>query len=152
MFTPDGARVSYVQDNDLYVADIASGEVQRLTSDGGETVFNGALDWVYNEELATRAAQPAYAWSPDGNWLIYLRLDESAVNNDPVTDYRPVPATVSYTRYPTVGTANPTASLARADPGGAGAAAGDPAARGRRVRAALLHLDAQTPTTRSTSR
>ena len=34
-------------------------QVQRLTTDGGETVFNGALDWVYNEELATRAAQPA---------------------------------------------------------------------------------------------
>ncbi len=110
-FTPDGARVSYVQGNDLYLLDIDSGEVQRLTSDGGETIFNGTLDWVYTEELATRAAQPAYAWSPDGVWLIYLRLDESAVNQDPVTDYRPVPATVSYTRYPTVGTPNPTATL-----------------------------------------
>ena len=85
--------------------------VQRLTSDGSDAIFNGALDWVYNEELATRAAQPAYAWSPDGNWLIYLRLDDTAVHNDPVTDYRPVPATVSYTRYPTVGTANPVATL-----------------------------------------
>lgn len=65
VFTPDGARVSYVQDNDLYVLDIDSGDVQRLTNDGGETVFNGNLDWVYTEELATRAAQPAYAWSPD---------------------------------------------------------------------------------------
>ena len=111
MFTPDGTRVSYVQDNDLYVVSIADSQVQRLTTDGGETVFNGGLDWVYNEELATRAAQPAYAWSPDGVWLIYLRLDESAVHNDPVTDYRPVPPTVSYTRYPTVGTANPTATL-----------------------------------------
>ena len=117
MFTPDGKRVSYVQDNDLYVAGIDDGEVQRLTTDGGETVFNGALDWVYNEELATRAAQPAYAWSPDGNWLIYLRLDESAVHSDPVTDYRPVPATVSYTRYPTAGTANPVASLHALTPG-----------------------------------
>ena len=110
-FTPDGTRISYVQDNDLYVLSLADSQVQRLTTDGGETVFNGALDWVYNEELATRAAQPAYAWSPDGVWLIYLRLDESAVHNDPVTDYRPVPATVSYTRYPTVGTPNPTATL-----------------------------------------
>ena len=111
MFTPDGKAISYVQDNDLYVLTLADGKVQRLTTDGGETVFNGGLDWVYTEELATRAAQPAYAWSPDGVWLIYLRLDESAVPNDPITDYRPVPATVSYTRYPTVGTANPTATL-----------------------------------------
>ena len=111
MFTPDGEGISYVQDNDLYVLALADGKVKRLTTDGGETVFNGGLDWVYTEELATRAAQPAYAWSPDGVWLIYLRLDESAVHNDPVTDYRPVPATVSYTRYPTVGTPNPIATL-----------------------------------------
>jgi dipeptidyl-peptidase-4 len=115
-FSPDGTRVSFVQDNDLYAVRIADGQVERLTTDGGETVFNGALDWVYNEELATRAAQPAYAWSPDGIWLIYQRLDESAVQSDPVTDYRPVPATVSYTRYPTAGTANPVATLrARAE-------------------------------------
>lgn len=117
LFTPDGQRISYVKGNDLYLATIDDGQVQRLTSDGGETVFNGALDWVYNEELATRAAQPAYAWSPDSNWLIYLRLDESAVANDPVTDYRPVPATVSYTRYPTAGTANPVATLHALTPG-----------------------------------
>ena len=117
MFTPDGTRVSYVQDNDLNTVNLLDGDVQTLTSDGGETVFNGALDWVYNEELATRAAQPGYAWSPDGNWLIYLRLDETAVPNDPVTDYRPVPAAVSYTRYPTVGAPNPVASLHALTPG-----------------------------------
>ena len=117
MFTPDGTRVSYVQDNDLNTVNLLDGQVQTLTSDGGETVFNGALDWVYNEELATRAAQPGYAWSPDGNWLIYLRLDETAVPNDPVTDYRPVPAAVSYTRYPTVGAPNPVASLHALTPG-----------------------------------
>jgi dipeptidyl-peptidase-4 len=111
MFLPDGAHVSYVQDNDIYVTAIDDGATQRLTSDGGETVFNGILDWVYNEELATRAAQPAYAWSPDGAWLLYLRLDESAVQQHPVTDYRPVPPVVSYTRYPTAGTANPSPSL-----------------------------------------
>ena len=117
MFTPDGAQVTYVQDNDLYLLGIDDGQVQRLTSDGGATVFNGALDWVYTEELATRAAQPAYSWSADGNWLIYLRLDETAVHSDPITDYRPVPAAVSYTRYPTVGTENPTATLHALTPG-----------------------------------
>ncbi len=117
LFTPDGARVSYVQDNDLYQVRIDDGQLQRLTTGGGETVFNGTLDWVYNEELATRAAQPAYAWSPDALWLLYLSLDESAVHKDPVTDYRPVPATVSYTRYPTAGTANPVATLHALTPG-----------------------------------
>ena len=65
-FSPDGWRVAYAQNNDLYMVEVAGGAVTRLTFDGSETVFNGTLDWVYNEELATRSAQPAYAWSPDG--------------------------------------------------------------------------------------
>ncbi len=109
-FSPDGAQVAYVENNDLYMVRVKTGKLRRLTTDGNASIFNGALDWVYNEELATRAAQPAFAWSPDGKWLIYLRLDDSAVQNDPITDYRTVPPTVSYTRYPTAGTANPVAS------------------------------------------
>ncbi len=110
-FSPDGAQVAYVENNDLYTVRVKNGQLRRLTIDGSQSIFNGALDWVYNEELATRAAQPAFAWSPDGRWLIYLRLDDSAVQNDPVTDYRTVPPTVSYIRYPTAGTANPVGSL-----------------------------------------
>ena len=111
MFTPAGTHVSYTRGNDLYMTRLRDGQVRRLTSDGSQAVFNGCLDWVYNEELATRAAQPGYAWSPDGTWLMYMRLDDSRVHNDPVTDYRPVPPTVAYTRYPTAGTPNPMVSL-----------------------------------------
>jgi dipeptidyl-peptidase-4 len=111
MFTPSGTHVSYVQDNDLYSVGVADGQVRRITSGGSDAVFNGCLDWVYNEELATRAAQPGYAWSPDGQWLMYMRLDDSQVHNDPITDYAAVPPTVSYTRYPTAGTSNPAVSM-----------------------------------------
>jgi dipeptidyl-peptidase-4 len=110
-FAPSGDMVSYVQDNDLYTIRIADNQIQRLTTDGSDTVFNGTLDWVYTEEFATRVAQPAYAWSPDGRWLLYLRLDDEGVQQHPVTDFRPVPPTVSYTRYPTAGSPNPAASL-----------------------------------------
>lgn len=111
MFSPSGKQISYVMNNDLYSVDIASGETRRLTTDGSDAVYNGTLDWVYTEELATRNAQPAYAWSPDGSRLIYLRLDDTAVQQHPVTDYDPVPPTTSYTRYPCAGTANPKATL-----------------------------------------
>jgi dipeptidase D len=110
-FSPDGSQISYVQDNDIYTIAIADNKITRLTTDGSATIFNGALDWVYNEELATRSAQPAYAWSPDGEWLIYLRLDEAGVQDHSVTDYRTVPPTLSYTRYPVAGSPNPIASL-----------------------------------------
>ena len=111
IFTPAGTHVSYVQNNDLYTVGISDSQAQRITSDGSDAVFNGCLDWVYNEELATRAAQPGYAWSPDGKWLMYMRLDDSQVHNDPVTDYDNVPPTVSYTRYPTAGSPNPAVSM-----------------------------------------
>jgi dipeptidyl-peptidase-4 len=111
LFLPDGRDVSYVADQDLYVVSLDGGPPRRLTDDGSETVINGGLDWIYNEELATRAAQPAYAWSPDGNRIVWLRLDDADVQSHPVTDYRPVPPTVTWTRYPVTGTANPKASL-----------------------------------------
>jgi dipeptidyl-peptidase 4 len=110
-FSPDGTRIAFVRDNDLYTVGVSNGTIVRLTTDGSETVFNGTLDWVYNEELATRSSQPAYAWSPDGKWLIYLRLDEAEVQSHSVTDYRTVPPTLSYTRYPVAGSPNAKASL-----------------------------------------
>jgi dipeptidyl-peptidase-4 len=110
-FLPSGKHVSYVVGNDIYVTGLAGGEAQRLTTDGSDSIYNGALDWVYTEELATRDAQPGYAWSPDGSQLMYLRLDDTEVQNHPVTDYQPVPPTTSYTRYPVTGTSNPKASL-----------------------------------------
>ena len=69
-------------------------------------MLNGTLDWVCNEELATRAAQPAYPWSPNGEWLIYRRTDNGPVQSHPVTDFRPVPPKIIYTRYPVAGSPN----------------------------------------------
>jgi dipeptidyl-peptidase 4 len=110
MFSPAGDKISYVKDNNLYAGPVP-GPFMALTSDGSQAIFNGCLDWVYNEELATRAAQAAYAWSPDGKYILYLKLNDTNVNNDPVTDYTTIPATVTYVRYPAAGTNNPVASL-----------------------------------------
>ena len=111
MLSSDGTQLTYVQDNDIYLGQVAGGQAQRLTQDGSEQVFNGCLDWVYNEELATRTAQPAYAWAPDGQQLMYLKLDDTQVQVHFVTDYHPIPPTTSDTRYPAAGSANPQASV-----------------------------------------
>lgn len=75
-FSPDGGRVGFVRDNDLYVADLATGREARLTTDGSETIINGTFDWVYEEELGL---QDGWRWSPDGARIAYWRLDQSAV-------------------------------------------------------------------------
>ncbi|HVX89633.1 MAG TPA: DPP IV N-terminal domain-containing protein, partial [Gemmatimonadales bacterium] len=53
-FSPDGTKVGYVRENDLYVEDLATGRITRLTTDGSRTVINGTFDWVYEEELGLR--------------------------------------------------------------------------------------------------
>ena len=55
-FSPDGRRVAYVRDGDLYVIDAAGGPEVRLTTDGGERILNGRLDWVYEEEVFGRGS------------------------------------------------------------------------------------------------
>jgi dipeptidyl-peptidase-4 len=109
-FSPDGKRVAFVRKNDLWSLDLASGRETRLTRDGSDVVFNGKLDWVYEEELAGRDAR-GYEWSPDGRSLAYLRLDDAPVLPAPIVDFLPAPPKVAWQRYPKSGGDNPKASF-----------------------------------------
>lgn len=109
-FSPDGRRVAFVRKNDIHVLEIASGKETRLTTDGAEHVFNGKLDWVYEEELANRSGR-SYEWSPDGAAIAYLRLDENRVAAYPIVDFLKVPAAVTWQRYPKSGTPNSIVSF-----------------------------------------
>ncbi|HFE62938.1 MAG TPA: hypothetical protein ENK14_00790 [Caldithrix sp.] len=46
-FSPDGERVAYVREHNLYVEDLKSGKITQLTFDGSRTIINGTFDWVY---------------------------------------------------------------------------------------------------------
>ena len=76
-FSPDGKLIAYSDRNDLYVYDTAGKRTRRITDDGAwNSVINGTTDWVYEEEFGTTRA---YAFSPDGGQLAFLRFDESEV-------------------------------------------------------------------------
>ena len=77
-FSPDGDRVGYVVENNLYVEDLASGTVTQLTRDGSRTVINGNFDWVYEEELGLR---DGWRWSPDGRRIAYWQLTADRVRD-----------------------------------------------------------------------
>lgn len=77
-FSPDGNRIAYVQKNNLYVEDLASGAITQLTFDGSRTTINGTFDWVYEEEFFLR---DGFRWSPDGNRIAYWQLDASGVRD-----------------------------------------------------------------------
>jgi dipeptidyl-peptidase-4 len=77
-FSPDGGRVAYVRENNLYVENLADGRITQLTSDGSRTIINGTFDWVYEEELSLR---DGFRWSPDGRRIAYWQLDASGVRD-----------------------------------------------------------------------
>ena len=109
-FSPDGRRVAFVRKGNLYTIDLKSRQEKRLTTDEAEHVLNGRLDWVYEEEFASRTGR-AYEWAPDSSAIAYLRLDESKVDSCPIVDFLKVPAAVTFQRYPKSGSANATVSF-----------------------------------------
>src|SRR3954470_19247428 len=77
-FSPDGNRVAYVRENNLYVENLADRRITQLTNDGSRTFINGTFDWVYEEELNLR---DGFRWSPDGTRIAYWQLDASGVRD-----------------------------------------------------------------------
>jgi len=103
--SPDGTRVAFVRKSDLWVVELATGKETRLTQGGSDTLLNGRLDWVYEEELASRAGQ-AFLWSPDSRAIAYLQFDQSRVPTFPIVDFMPVRNEVEWQRYPKAGAPN----------------------------------------------
>ena len=104
--SPDGSKVSYVRENDLYVYEIASKTEQQLTFDGSDTLLNGTLSWVYWEEIFGRN-DLGYWWSGDSRSIAYLQTDESPVSMMHYVHYEPAIPKVIKQRYPKTGTDNP---------------------------------------------
>ena len=75
--SPDGTKVAFVRDNNLYWMDLETLEEHAITTDGKvNEVINGTTDWVYEEEFAITQG---FQWSPDSKNIAYLRFDESKV-------------------------------------------------------------------------
>jgi dipeptidyl-peptidase-4 len=77
-FSPDGSRVGYVVENNIYVEHLADGKIVQLTHDGSRTIINGNFDWVYEEELSLH---DGWRWSPDGNSIAYWQLNADQVRD-----------------------------------------------------------------------
>ncbi len=103
-FSPDGRRVGFVRDRNLFMVDLEDGEETQFTFDGSEgRIINGTTDWVYEEEFGLR---DGWAWSPDGRYIAYVQLDESNTREFVMTDLRDqYPEEIRF-RYPKAGEAN----------------------------------------------
>lgn len=103
-FSPDGSKVAYVHQNNIYIKDLMTGNIDAVTSDGEKNkIINGNCDWVYEEEFEFTQA---YQWSEKGNYLAYYRFDESAVPQYNMTVYDSLYPTPYIYKYPKAGEKN----------------------------------------------
>lgn len=120
-WSPNSDAIVFVRRNNMYLRKLSSNTVIPITMDGGEDLFNGVPDWVYEEEVIS--GNSATWWSRDGKHIAFLRTNESAVPDYPVQYFRsrpsgkkPRPGLENYPdtrkiKYPKPGAPNPTVHL-----------------------------------------
>lgn len=103
-FSPDGTKIAYIRDNNLFIKDLSSFEETQVTTDGKYNhIINGTTDWVYEEEFAITKG---FYWSPNGNQLAFYRFDESRVKEFSMTMWGDLyPEEYRY-KYPKAGEEN----------------------------------------------
>jgi len=109
-FSPDGKYLGLVRSNNLYYWIISEQKLVQVTHDGRQNqIINGLTDWVYEEEFGF---VQAYQWSRDGDYLAYLRFDESDVPEFSMDVYgQDLYPTQSVFKYPKAGEKNAQVSL-----------------------------------------
>ena len=109
-FSPNGNKIAYAKENNLYIYDLVLKKSIAITTDGKKNaIINGITDWVYEEEFAFVRA---FDWSNDSKKLAYIRFDESEVPEFSMSIFqKDLYPTVETFKYPKAGEKNATVSL-----------------------------------------
>ena len=108
-FSPNGSKLGYVFENNLYYQDANTGKVTQITFDGKpNAIINGATDWVYEEEFAF---EKAFTWSTDGKRIAFYRFDESEVREFSMEVYGSLYPGQYRFKYPKAGEKNAVVSI-----------------------------------------
>ncbi len=109
-FSPDGNKVAYGLNNNLYIKDLLSGETTQITFDGKKNkIINGITDWVYEEEFAFVRA---FEWNASGDKIAFIRFDETNVPEFSMDIYGTGLYQTQYVfKYPKAGEENAKVSL-----------------------------------------
>jgi dipeptidyl-peptidase-4 len=103
-FSPDGNRVAFVRENNLFIKNLKTGKEKQITFDGKKNaIINGTCDWVYEEEFSFTKA---FFWSPDGKKIAFYRFDESKVKQYTLTFFGSLYPKWDAYKYPVAGEDN----------------------------------------------
>lgn len=109
-FSPDGNKVAFVRNNNLFYVSLSDMQEEQVTDDGKfNSIINGTTDWVYEEEFSFVVG---FEWSPDGKKLAFFRFDESRVKEYNLQFWGRglYPQDYRY-KYPKAGEANSSVSI-----------------------------------------
>ncbi len=108
--SPNGGKVAFVLDNNLFIKDLSSEETGQVTTDGEKNIIiNGITDWVYEEEFAF---VQAYQWNKSGEKIAFLKFDETEVPEFSMDVYgQELYPTQTIFKYPKAGEKNSEVSL-----------------------------------------
>ncbi len=77
--SPDGTKAAYVSERNVYVEEVSSGVIKKLTDDlGTKKLINGTFDWVYEEEFFCR---DGFRWAPDSKSIAYWQIDANKIRD-----------------------------------------------------------------------
>ena len=109
-FSPDGKKIGYVFENNLYYKDLATNKETQITQDGVKgKVINGVTDWVYEEEFAFVRA---FEWSKNSDAIAFLRFNETDVPEFSMDMYgKKLYPRQERIKYPKAGEKNASVSL-----------------------------------------
>lgn len=109
-FSPDGSKIAYAKDNNLFVYDLQTKSSQAITTDGKKNaIINGITDWVYEEEFAFVRA---FDWNASSTKIAFIRFDETEVPEFSMDIYgNSLYPTQQVFKYPKAGEKNATVSL-----------------------------------------
>lgn len=109
-FSPNGNKVAFVRDNNLFIKDLDANKETQVTFDGkNNEIKNGWADWVYEEEFSKANY---FEWNADGSKLAFVRFDESRVKEYSFDTYNNnlYPDKVTF-KYPKAGEDNSILSV-----------------------------------------
>ena len=112
-FSPDGQRVAFARDNNVYVTDLATMQETAVTTNGVKNnLINGSADWVYEEEFGFAQG---FFWSPDSKKIAFYTFDESQVPEYDMQEWGGLYPKEYRFKYPKAGEKNSIVSVSAYD-------------------------------------